>query len=81
MVLVGSACATVWWLRNDAAAVVAELPEAARTLRAAVRGDGKPGPLAHVQQAAAELDKALARPSCEGSYDRVDAAPGGARMA
>lgn len=58
--LVGSAAATAWWLRGDAAAVVAELPHAARKLRDAVRSDGRPGPLAHVQEAAAELEKAAA---------------------
>ena len=58
--LVGSAGTAAWWLRHDVAAVVAELPEAARKLRSAVRSDGPPGPLAHVQEAAAELEKAAA---------------------
>jgi predicted PurR-regulated permease PerM len=74
-VLVGSAAATVWWLRNDAAAVVAELPEAARKLRMAVRSDGKPGPLAHVQAAAVELDKAAAEAQGKAPLPKPDPTP------
>jgi predicted PurR-regulated permease PerM len=59
-VLTWSLGATAWWLRHDAADVVAELPQAARKLREAVRSDGSKGPLAHVQEAAAELEKAAA---------------------
>ena len=73
--LVGSAGATVWWLRHDAAAVVAELPDAARKLRYAVRGDGVPGPLAHVQEAAAELDKAAAEAQGKTPVPKPDPTP------
>jgi predicted PurR-regulated permease PerM len=75
LTLAGSACASAWWLRNDAAAVVAELPEAARKFRAAVRSDGKPGPLAHVQQAAAELDKAAAEAQGKPPVPKPDPTP------
>lgn len=61
--LVWSVGATGWWLRHDAAAVVAELPEAARRLRVVLRSEGPPGPLANVQAAAAELDKVAAEAS------------------
>ncbi len=75
LALVGSAAATVWWLRHDAAAVVAELPEAARKLRVAVRSDGKPGPLAHVQEAAVELDKAAAEAQGKAPVPKPDPTP------
>jgi predicted PurR-regulated permease PerM len=67
--------ATVWSLRHDAAAVVAELPEAARKLREAVRSDGRKGPLAHVQEAAAELDKAAAEAQGKAPAPKPDPAP------
>lgn len=58
--IVAGIAATAWWLRHDAAAVVAELPQAARRLRAAVQTDPGGSPLAHVREAAAELEKAAA---------------------
>jgi predicted PurR-regulated permease PerM len=73
--LVSAAGATVWWLRHDAAAVVAELPEAARKFRAAVRSDGTPGPLAHVREAAAELDKAAAEAQGKPPAPKPDPTP------
>ena len=73
--LVGSAVATAWWLRDDAASVVADLPEAARKLRAAVKSDGRPGPLAHVQEAAAELDKAAAEAQGKAPVPKPDPTP------
>lgn len=73
--LLGSTAATVWWLRNDAAAVVAELPEAARKLRAAMRSDGIPGPLAHVQQAAIELEHAAAEAQGKAPAPKPDPTP------
>ena len=73
--LVGSAAATVWSLRHDAAAVVAELPEAARKFRVAVRSDGAPGPLAHVREAAAELDKAAAEAQGKPPVPKPDPTP------
>lgn len=75
LALVGATVATAWWLRHDAAAVVAELPEAARKFREAIRSDGRPGPLAHVQQAAAELDKAAAEAQGKPVVPKPDPAP------
>ena len=75
LALVGATVATAWWLRHDAAAVVAELPEAARKFREAIRNDGRPGPLAHVQQAAAELDKAAAEAQGKPAVPKPDPAP------
>jgi predicted PurR-regulated permease PerM len=73
--IVGLAGATAWWLRHDAAAVVAELPQAARKLRDAVRSDGRPGPLAHVQEAAAELEKAAAEAQGKAPAPKPDPTP------
>ena len=56
----GGLRATAWWLRHDAAAVVAELPDAARKLRAAVQDERGIAPIKHVREAAAELEKAAA---------------------
>jgi predicted PurR-regulated permease PerM len=75
ILLVGSAAAAVWGLRNDAAAVVAELPEAARKFRSAVRTEGRPGPLAHVQEAAAELEKAAAEAAGKAPVPKPDPTP------
>lgn len=75
LALVAAAASTAWWLRNDAADVVAELPQAARKLREAVRSDGRPGPLAHVQEAAAELDKAAAEAQGKPPLPKPDPAP------
>src|SRR5512144_233084 len=64
--LVGGLSWTVYSLRNDAADALAELPEAARRLRETIRissANGSTSPLAHVQKAAAELDKAAAEAS------------------
>jgi predicted PurR-regulated permease PerM len=66
---------TAWSLRHDAAAVVAELPEAARKLRQAVRSDGRKGPLAHVQEAAAELEKAAAEAQGKPPVPKPDPTP------
>ena len=73
--LVGSAATAVYWLRHDAAAVVAELPEAARNLRSALRSHDKPGPLAHVQEAAAELEKAAAEAAGKAPVPKPDPTP------
>ena len=75
LTLVSATVATVWWLRHDAADVVAELPEAARKFREAVRSDGRPGPLAHVQEAAAELDKAAAEAQGKPPVPKPDPTP------
>ena len=49
---------TVYALSDDAAAIVAQLPEAAQKLRRAVRADrGEPGAIQQVQEAAQELQK------------------------
>ena len=44
-------------LSDDAAAMVAQLPEAAQKLRRAMQRDDTPGPIEQVQQAAEELQK------------------------
>ena len=61
-VLVSLVSATVYAIRDDVNRAVAELPEAARKLRyAAAESERKsPGPMTHVKEAAAELDKAAA---------------------
>lgn len=49
-----------WWLADDVAAAVADLPTAARKLRSMVQHwqqDGGPGAISHVQEAATELGK------------------------
>jgi predicted PurR-regulated permease PerM len=52
---------TGFLLREDAGALVAELPQAARKLRETTRERrGDKGPIAHVREAAAELNKAAA---------------------
>lgn len=61
--ITGTAVVSASWLRDDAAAVVAELPQAARKLRAAIQSGGGVGPLAHVQEAAAELERAATEAS------------------
>ena len=62
LALFGSIGAMAWWLADDVAAAVADLPTAARKLRSIVQGynmDG-PGTIAHVQEAATELGKTAA---------------------
>jgi predicted PurR-regulated permease PerM len=54
---------------------VAELPEAARKLRSALRDQGPPGPLAHVQEAAAELEKAAAEATGKRPVPKPDPTP------
>jgi predicted PurR-regulated permease PerM len=51
-----------WWLADDVAAAVAELPTAARKLRSIVQQwqETGPGPISHVQEAATELGKTAA---------------------
>jgi predicted PurR-regulated permease PerM len=51
-----------WWLADDVAAAVAELPTAARKLRSIVHQwqETGPGPISHVQEAATELGKTAA---------------------
>jgi predicted PurR-regulated permease PerM len=51
-----------WWLADDVAAAVAELPTAARKLRSFVAQwpETGPGPFSHVQEAATELGKTAA---------------------
>lgn len=60
-ITIGVVAGTGFLLREDAAALVAELPQAARKLRAATQdGHGEKGAIAHVREAAAELNKAAA---------------------
>jgi len=56
--LTGSIAYGAWVLSDDAAAVVAELPDAAQKLRAGLRrGRGEPGAIQQVQRAAEELQR------------------------
>jgi predicted PurR-regulated permease PerM len=54
--------ATIWVVRDDVNAALSELPSAARKLRvAAVKASREsPGPMAHMKEAAQELDRAAA---------------------
>lgn len=60
--IVATFAGTAWLLRDDAAETVAELPEAARKVRNAVRehNGAKPSALANVKAAAEELEHAAA---------------------
>lgn len=59
LLLAGSVAYTGYALADDAAAVIAELPDAAEKLRAALqRGWNPAGPLEQVQRAASELQQA-----------------------
>jgi len=58
--IVAAVGGAAWWLRHDAAAAVADLPHAARSLRLALQADRRPSPMAHVREAAAELERAAA---------------------
>lgn len=58
--IVSAFAATAWWLRHDAAAVVADLPQAARKLRVALQDGRGVTPLAHMREAAVELERAAA---------------------
>ena len=60
--LVGLVSVTVWAVRDDVNLALAELPNAARKLRVAVVEVSResPGPMTHMNQAAAELDRAAA---------------------
>ena len=54
----GSMAYSAWSLADDAAAIVAQLPDAARELRLTLRRDGDaPGAIQQVQKAAEELQK------------------------
>ena len=60
--LIGLVWVTVWAIRDDVNSALAELPNAARKLRVAVVEVSResPGPMTHMNQAAAELDRAAA---------------------
>lgn len=66
LVVMGSLLAALgaagWWLADDVAAAVSELPSAARKLRSMVHQwqETGPGPISHVQEAATELGKTAA---------------------
>jgi predicted PurR-regulated permease PerM len=66
---------TAWWLRHDAAAVVADLPQAARKLRVTLQSGEGVKPLAKVREAAAELEKAAAAAAGNTPAKPVPAAP------
>ena len=65
LLLISSAFAGVGFLlREDATAAVAQLPDAARKLRIAAQDAARvPGPMGHMREAAAELNKAAAAAS------------------
>ncbi|HEY2907566.1 MAG TPA: AI-2E family transporter [Vicinamibacterales bacterium] len=59
LVLVGGACALLYGLRNEANAIVEQLPQAARRMRETFEDAPKPaGAIEQVQRAATELQKA-----------------------
>ena len=63
-VLVAALSAIGYAIRDDVSAAVAELPGAARKLRAAINhSQSAPGPMTHVKEAAKELDRAAAEAS------------------
>jgi predicted PurR-regulated permease PerM len=65
-----------WWLADDVAAAVAELPAAARKLRGIVHDwqQTGPGPISHVQEAATELGKTAAEVAGQRSAETTRAA-------
>ena len=65
-----------WWLADDVAAAVAELPTAARKLRSIVHQwqETGPGPISHVQEAATELGKTAAEMAGQQAVDAPKAA-------
>ena len=75
LVLVGIVSGAAYIVRNDVNAAVAELPAAARKVRIAIADATRrsPGPMSHVKEAAAELDKAAAAAS--GKPESAHAAP------
>ena len=62
LVITGLVAGGVFLLRDDATAALAELPNAAHKIRLAARekASGPPGPMSHVREAAAELNRAAA---------------------
>ncbi|HEX6136318.1 MAG TPA: AI-2E family transporter [Casimicrobiaceae bacterium] len=69
IVLAGLVSGGVFLLRDDAAAALAELPNAARKIRIAAHetARGPDGPMGHVRAAAAELNRAAAEAASGGS--------------
>lgn len=76
-VLVALLSATVYAIRDDVNDAIAELPAAARKLRhvAVQSARQSPGPITHVKEAAAELDRAAAEAT--GKAPAAADAPGG----
>lgn len=62
LVITGLVAGGVFLLRDDAASALAELPNAAHKIRLAARenANGPAGPMSHVREAAAELNRAAA---------------------
>lgn len=73
--IVAAVAGAAWWLRHDAVAVAAELPHAARKLRLAVQSDPRPSPIAHVREAAAELERAAAEATGKPEASTAPASP------
>jgi predicted PurR-regulated permease PerM len=71
--LVGAGAALLYGLRGQAAAVVEELPQAARRVRQMVANSPKaaPGPIEQVQKAASELEQAAGRQPLPSGVQRV----------
>jgi predicted PurR-regulated permease PerM len=72
LTLVGATGYGIWTLRDDAIAVVEELPRAAAELRQSLRQQREPGAIDKLQQAAKEIDKTAAA-----AAGPVDPDPGG----
>lgn len=62
LVITGLVVGGILLLRDDATSALAELPQAAHKIRLAARenANGPPGPMSHVREAAAELNRAAA---------------------
>jgi len=78
-VLIALLAAVGYAIRDDVGAAVAELPGAARKLRMAVAESNRdaPGPMTHVKEAAAELDRAAAEATGKAATPAAAAPPSG----
>lgn len=65
--VVGSAGAGVYTLRDDVAQIVADLPDGARRLRAVLRSSAGPSTMESLRRATAEIDKTAAEATAAGA--------------